>query len=64
MSMEQARRRAMWFNGCNRYRSNLQENETITTETNATVNYFIEKKKQQRTKEQIEEERLFYTSTR
>ena len=59
--MEQARRRAMWFNGCNRYKGN-NENE----QSQAIIAYFIDKKEQEqkRTQEEIEAERLYYTSTR
>ena len=63
MSMEHARRRAMWFNGCNRYKKPLIS-ENTTESAQQVIDYFAQKKEPKRTKEQIEEERLFYTSTR
>ena len=64
MSMEHARRRAMWFNGCNRYKGN-NDNEQ-NQQGQAIIAYFTEKKEaeRKRTPEEIEAERLYYTSTR
>ena len=62
--MEQARRRAMWFNGCNRYKGN--NNKETTEHGQAIIAYFTKKKETEpkRTPEEIEAERLYYTSTR
>lgn len=57
---QQARRRAMWFNGCNKVVNN---DENTTDAGKEAITYFAEKH-QKRTPEQIEEERQMYTSTR
>ena len=62
--MEQSRRRAMWFNGCNRYKDN--NTNAQNTQGQAIISYFTEKKaiERKRTPEEIKAEREYYTSTR